>query len=252
MNTIRLPTMTVAAVGLAAAASAAVAPAADAPAPRPVVTMTARVSPSARPIPPGTPLTLRLRTTFRSIPSGGNFVLEQASYRFGRGARFNGARFPSCSAAKLRRARGRLSVCPKGSKIGFGVATGRAVAVGIRSSGRLTVFNGPGGRSIVLNFVVVNPALINATFEAPLRRLHRGRYAFELSTAVPPELQRVLDGDVVVERLDVTTGATLTIDGRERGYYEAVRCPRGGGSAIHGEFDFNQDARATTDLKIAC
>jgi hypothetical protein len=125
------------------------------------------------------------------------------------------------------------------------------VAVGVRSSGRLTIFNGPGGRSLVLNFVVINPVLINTTFEATIKRLHGGRYAFELSSAVPPELQRVLDGDVVVERLDVTTGATLTIDGRRRGYFEAVSCPRHG-SAVHGDFQFNQGASASANLTVVC
>jgi len=237
--------------GVAATAIAAVAPAAEAPAPRPVVTMTARVSPSKLPIAPGTPLTLRLHTAFRSVPAGGNFVLQRAVYLFGRGARFNGALFPSCSVAKLRRAHGRLSACPKGSRIGYGVATGRAVAVGISSQGRLTAFNGPGGRSVVFNVAVVTPALINATFEAPVVRLHGGKYEFKLSTAVPPELQQVLDGDVVVERLDVTSGATLTIGGRRRGYFEAASCPRRG-SAIRGEFHFNQGASATTELKVVC
>ena len=116
----------------------------------------------------------------------------------------------------------------------------------------MTIFNGPGGRSIVLNFVVVNPALINATFEAPLVRLHGGRYAFRLSTEVPPELQRILDGDVVVQRIDIVTGATLTIDGRRRGYYEAGACPQQGGFAVHGDFGFNQGASASADLKVTC
>jgi hypothetical protein len=239
------------AVGLAACAIATVAPAAEAPAPRPVVTLTARVTPSRLPIPPGTPLGTTLRTTFRSVPEGGSFVLQHAEYRFGRGARFNGPLFPSCSAAKLRRARGRLSVCPKGSRVGSGIATGRAVAVGVRSSGRLTLFNGPRGRSIVLNLVVTVPAFINATFDAPIVRLHGGRYAFKLSSAVPPELQRILDGDVVVERLDVTAGATRRIGGRRRGYFEATTCPKHG-SAVHGDFQFNQGASATADLKVVC
>jgi hypothetical protein len=243
---------TVVAAALGLLAIAAVAPAADAPAPRPVVTIFAHVSPSQRPIPKNAPLTLRLNTTFESVPAGGNFVLLHADYLFGKGARFNGRLFPSCSAAKIRAAHGRLSVCPPGSKIGSGVATGRAVSVGITSSGKMTIFNGPGGRSIVLNFVVINPALINATFEAPIVRLHGGRYAFELATAVPPELQRVLDGDIVVKRIDITTGATRMIDGRRRGYYEAAFCPKHGGSAIHGEFEFNQGARAVADESVVC
>jgi hypothetical protein len=244
---------TAAAAACAVLVIAAVAPAADAPAPRPVVTISAQVSPSQRPIPKGAPLTLRLNTTFESVPAGGNFVLLHADYMFGKGARFNGKLFPSCSAAKLRAAHGRLSVCPSGSKIGTGVATGRAVAVGVTSSGRMTIFNGPGGRSIVLNFVVLNPALINATFEAPIVRLHGGgRYAFKLSTSVPPELQRILDGDVVVKSIDITTGATRMIDGRRRGYYEAASCPQHGGSAIHGEFEFNQGASAVADESVVC
>lgn len=243
---------TVASAALAILTAVAVAPAADAPAPRPVVTISAQVSPAKRPIPQGAPLTLRMNTTFESVPAGGDFVLLRADYRFGKGARFNGKLFPSCSAAKLRAAHGRLSACPPGSKIGTGVATGRAVAVGITSSGRMTIFNGPGGKSLVLNFVVVNPALINATFEAPIVRVHGGRYAFKLATSVPPELQRILDGDVVVKRIDITTGATRMIDGRLRGYYEAGSCPRGGGSAIHGEFEFNQGASAVADAAVVC
>ncbi|HEV7772905.1 MAG TPA: hypothetical protein VGO48_06445 [Conexibacter sp.] len=242
----------VASAALAVLVIAAVAPAAEAPTPRPVVTISAQVSPGQRPIPQGAPLTLRLNTTFESVPAGGNFVLQRATYMFGKGARFNGKLFPSCSAAKLRAAHGRLSACPPGSKIGSGVATGRAVAVGITSSGRMTIFNGPGGRSIVLNFVVINPALINATFQAPIVRVHGGRYAFKLSTSVPPELQRILDGDVVVKRIDITTGATRMIDGRRRGYYEAGSCPKGGGSAIHGEFEFNQGMSAVADQSVVC
>lgn len=241
----------IASAALAVLALAAVASAAEAPAPRPVVTISAQVSPSQRPIPQRAPLTLRLNTTFESVPAGGDFVLQHAEYMFGKGARFNGKLFPSCSAAKIRAAHGRLSVCPPGSKIGTGVATGRAVAVGITSSGKMTIFNGPGGRSIVLNFVVINPALINATFQAPIIRLHGGRYAFELSTSVPPELQKVLDGDVVVKRIDITTGATRTIGGHRRGYLEAGTCPKHG-SAIHGEFQFNQGMRAVADQSVVC
>jgi hypothetical protein len=244
--------MTAVAAAFAALVVAAAAPAADAPAPRPVVTMSAQVTPAQRPIPKNASLTLRLSTTFSSVPAGADFVLEHATYRFGKGPRLNGALFPSCSAAKIRKAHGRLSVCPQGSKIGYGVATGRAVSVGITSSGKVTIFNGPGGRSIVLNFLVINPALINATFQAPLKRLHGGRYAFEFATAVPPELRTVLDGDVVVKRIDITTGATRMIHGRRRGYFEAAHCPKHGGSAIHGDFQFNQGASASADLTVVC
>ncbi len=237
---------------LAATALAAVAPAADAPVPRPVVTISARVSPGTRPIPKDVPLTVKLDTAFSSTPPGGDLVLQRATYLFGDGARVNGALFPACSAAKLQQAHGRLSVCPPGSKIGTGIATGRAVAIGVTSSGKITIFNGPGGRSLVLNLLVVSPALIDATFSAPITRLRGGRYAFELSSAVPPELQRILDGDIVVERLAITTGATRVISGHRRGYFEAVSCPPDGGSAIRGEFTYKGGVTATADAIVPC
>lgn len=236
---------------LAALSLVAVAPAADAPTPRPVVSMTAEVSPDKRPIPTDAPLTLSLQTTFESVPEGGNFVLQHVTYLFGKGARFNGKLFPSCSAKQILAARGSLRVCPQGSKIGSGIATGKAVSVGITSSGKLSLFNGPGGKSITMNMLVIHPALINATISLPIVKVH-GRYAFKLESTVPPELQTVLDGDIVVTRLDITTGATRVIDGRRRGYYEAASCPKHGGSAIHGDFGFNQGAAATADASVAC
>lgn len=244
------PTLTAAAAAAAAALLlAAAAPAADAPAP--VVKVTADVVPGRLPIPNGTPMTLTLHNTFKSDPPGGNFVLQKAVYLFGAGARFNAKLFPSCSVAKLRAAKGRLSACPRGSRIGSGTASGTAVALGISSTGKLTFFNGPGGRSITVNFSIVRPAAINATFSAAIQRLHGGRYTFKLSVVTPPSLQTVLGGDIVVSAIHVTTGATLMIDGVRRGYFEALNCPRNG-SVVHADFTFNQGAKASAETTAVC
>lgn len=246
----RIVTASAAAASVLALSLVAVTSAADAPAPTPVVSLRAAVTPGGPSFAPGTPLTLRIDTRFASEPAGGDFVLEQADYLFGHGARFNGALFSSCSAAKLRAARGALRVCPKGSKIGGGVATGRAVAVGITSSARVTAFNGPGGRSITMNISVLNPALINATISAPITRL-RGRYEFKLSTSVPSELQTVLGGDIVVNGIDITAGATRVIDGKRRGYFEVRRCPANG-SVVRGDFTYVQGVRASAETTAIC
>jgi hypothetical protein len=230
--------------------SASLASAAAAPAPEPVVRLAADVTPGRLPIANGTPLTLTLDTRFASVPTGGNFVLQSATFLFGSGSRFNAKLFPSCSAAMLRAARGRLSVCPKGSKIGGGFATGNAVALGVSSRAKVTVFNGPGGRSVTMNVSVVNPALINETLALPVTRL-RDRYEFKLAATVPEELKTVLGGDVVVSRILVRAGATRIVDGVRRGYFEALNCPRGG-SPIHGDFVFNQGRRASADLTVVC
>jgi hypothetical protein len=248
----RFPTSSVVSVvAVSALAYAALAPAAEAPAPTPVVRLSATVSPSRLPIPNGTPLTLTLDTRFASVPAGGNFVLQRATYLFGRGARTNSRLFPSCTAAKLQAARGRLSACPAGSRIGSGYAAGTAVAVGISSRARITVFNGPGGHSLTLNASIVNPALINKTIALPIVRVHGGRYTMKLSSTLPEEFKRILDGDIVVSRILITTGATRMVDGVRRGYFEALNCPRGG-SPIHADFVFNQGRSASADFTVVC
>lgn len=235
-----------------ALASVALAPAADAPVPRPVVTLSATIRPGRLPIPDGTPLALTLDTRFSSVPAGGNFVLQSAEYRFGRGAKLNADLFPTCSVAKLTAAHGRLSACPRGSEIGHGFAAGTAVSVRVRSRARITVFNGPGGHSLTLNASIVSPALVNKTIALPLERLHGGgRYTMKLSSALPEEFKRILDGDIVVSRLLVTTGATRMVHGVRRGYFEALNCPRKG-SPIHADFVFNQDRRASADFTVPC
>jgi hypothetical protein len=230
---------------------AVVAPAADAPAPEPVVRLTASVAPERLPIPNGTPLMLTLDTRFSSVPAGASFVLQSAEFRFGRGAKLNWRLFPTCSAERLRAARGRLSACPRGSRIGSGFGVGTAVSVGVTSRAAVTLFNGPGGRSVTMNVVVVNPALINETISVPITRLRGGRYAFKISSTLPEEFKTILDGDVVLSRLSFTTGATRVIDGRRRGLFEAEDCPRGG-SPIRADFVFNHGGTARDELTVVC
>jgi uncharacterized protein (DUF58 family) len=152
--------------------------------------------------------------------------------------------------SRLRAARGRLSSCPKGSKVGSGAATATAVALGITSSGRLTLFNGPGGRTFTINVRVTNPAAIDATFSARFLRLG-GRYVLKLATKIPDSLKTVLGSDIVIKKLDVTTGATYVVDGVRRGYFEAQRCPASG-SAVHGDFAFGGGAEASAHTTVAC
>ncbi len=240
------------AVATGALALAVVAPAADAPAPEPVVRLAASVVPGRLPIPNGTPMTLTIDTRFASEPAGGNFVLQSAEYFFGRGAKLNWRLFPTCSAAQLRAARGRLSACPRGSRIGSGYAAGTAVSVGVGSRASIAMFNGPGGRSVTMNAVVVNPAYINETLEIPITRLRGGgRYTFKISSTLPEEFKTILDGDIVVSRLYFTTGATRMVDGVRRGLFEAEDCPRGG-SPIRADFVFNQGRTASDELTVVC
>lgn len=198
----------------------------------------------------GTIVTLKIRTVF-THPADSRLQLQKVIYRLPSGATANGKLFPSCSARTLNRARGRLSACPRGSKIGSGIATGTAVDIGVTSSGRLTLFNGPGGRSITLNVSIINPAQINMTFSVPLRKTS-GRFGYVTTANVPPGLQTILDGPIVVRRLDLTTGATRMVRGVRRGYIEAFRCPRSKKAPLHGDFSFSDGVKTSADATIAC
>jgi hypothetical protein len=116
----------------------------------------------------------------------------------------------------------------------------------------ITLFNGPGGRSITMNATITTPALIDATFSAPFVTLHHGRWANRLSIVLPDSLRSVLDGDVTTSKIDVTTGATRVVHGVRRGYIEALHCPRSGRAPIHGDFAFSQGATASADTTATC
>jgi hypothetical protein len=198
----------------------------------------------------GTNVKLKLRTVF-AHPADSRLQLQKLVYKLPSGAKANGKLFRSCTARALNRARGRLSACPRGSKIGGGTATGTAVDLGVTANGKLTLFNGPNGKSITINVSITNPALINITFSAPLRKTS-GRFGYVVTAKVPAGLQTILDGPIVVRRLDLTTGATRTVNGIRRGYIEALRCPRSGRAPLHGDFSFSQGAKTSDAGTIAC
>lgn len=248
-----------AAAAVASLGLAATAPAANGP--LPTGTLSAAISPRSAQTPPangfGTPITLRLKTRINQ-PGGTIFVLKSLKYQLpgGQLARTNGKIFPSCSVATLQRAHNQLSKCPPGSKIGRGIATGTAVDIPATSSGRITMFNGPGGRSITVNILVISPAFINSTFKAPLRRVS-GRYGYVSTVNVPRDLQKILNGPIVVRSIDLKIGATRKIRGVMRGYIEGKRCPRSGKAAAAGEFNFKDaetgvEAKTVTRTNVRC
>jgi hypothetical protein len=230
--------------------AAAAAPAADGPV---VSSLSGSISPSRIGRPSGgvgTRVTLKVRAVF-THSADSRLQLKKVVLRLPSGAVANGRLFPSCSARTLSRARGALRACPRGSRIGSGVAPGTAVDLGVSASGRLTLFNGPGGKSITLNVSILNPAQINMTLAVPLRRTS-GRFGYLATARIPPGLQTILDGPIVVRGLDLTVGATRVVGGVRRGYVEAFRCPRNGRAPLRGDFTFSDGVTTTSSAGIRC
>lgn len=199
----------------------------------------------------GTPVRLITRFKFNH-PADSRLQLQRVSIQLPAGVGVpNGKLFPSCSAATLNRARGQLSRCPRGSMVGSGLARGTAVDIGVSSSGRLTFFNGPGGRSLTLNVSIINPAQINATFTAPIKKTS-GRYGYSVTFNIPTQLQNILDGPIVVTGIDATVGATRVVRGVRRGYIEAIRCPRSKRAPARGSFSFSDGSTTVSDTELTC
>jgi hypothetical protein len=246
MQTIRISRIAVVAIA-ATLLMAAVAPAANAPGPR--LKLTASIKPGKN-LKPGMPLKLSVKGTLAGATGPLAPTITKTVIDFPAGAATNGRFFPSCSAAKLRSHHNALSACPKGSKIGTGIVTATAVELGVSSNAKATLFNGPGGRSVVFNFHATIPADINDSLDAPLVKKH-GKYSYELTLNLPHDLQEILDGVFVsVQRIDFVTGATTKVHGKTRGYIETGKtCPKHG-APFHGQFFFNDGTNATTDSQV--
>jgi hypothetical protein len=253
MQSIRTGRIAVAAAAAATLIAAATAPAATAPGLTTSITASASPNHLVRGLTSSHGMPVRLHVVLNiNHPAGSRLQLQRVIFKFPNGiGKPNGNLFPSCSVAKLKAAHNRLSACPKGSKIGKGIATGTAVDIGVTSSGVLTLFNGPGGKSVTFNVNITTPALINDTFSAPLRKIS-GKYGYVLTNNIPADLQTILDGPIIVRKIDVTTGITRVIHGVKRGYIEAFKCPKSHKAPVHADFFFSEGATSSADSNILC
>jgi hypothetical protein len=187
-------------------------------------------------------------------PGAEPFTVQQAVMFFPDHAGTNGRLFPSCGARRIERFHGNIARCPKGSKIGSGTVKARAIQLGIIATGRVTMFNSGGGKSVTFNIQTNLPAYVNESLDAPLTQLH-GRYGEKLTLTVPHSLQEILSGVFVgVQDFDVTLSGAVHRHGVEYTYIKARTCPT---RPLHGVFDFKdwttgQTAQVTADANVRC
>jgi hypothetical protein len=226
---------------LAAAAATALLLAAAPAAQATQSTISGKISPNKGK--PGTPLALTIGFTI-TRENGENNTLRKVVLDFPPNAVANGAKFPSCMPAAIN-ARRSFNSCPKGSLIGRGSLVADVPATDVYNvPGKVTLFNGAGGKSITVHIYAENPVLISQAFTAPLRKTS-GRYGYKLTADIPYELQEISDGWFAeVKRFTTTVDAKW----RGRGYIEAKRCPKGGRAPIAGAFDFLREAAPTSAL----
>jgi hypothetical protein len=137
--------------------------------------------------------------------------------------RDRGSLFPSCSAPLLG-AKG-VAACPPGSQIGSGTATG--ATLGVIEPLTITIFNGPGGKSIILFVAGTQPATLNVpvigSLIAPANVPNPSDFSSELAFPVPDALTHPLPGaDGSLTHIAVRIAASRKVGRKTVNYFESV------------------------------
>jgi hypothetical protein len=127
-------------------------------------------------------------------------MLQKLDLWFPKGAKYNGARYKSCSFHVLNSVGPRG--CPKGSIMGSGGGT--AFADTVITHPTITVVNG-GANAVYFYTVLNNPARVQTPVVGHLTRLH-GQFAYHLSATIPQILQVVAGVPIKLTELHITAG----------------------------------------------
>jgi hypothetical protein len=197
-----------------------------------------------------TSATLTVNLDFAGENGSSADTLSKLVLKFTYGAHVNGALFPSCTADTIRNHK----PCPKGSLIGTGTGLG---TVGEPPNAteepiKLTLYNGPKGKSIVFRVQGEAPVVIDVPFDADFKTLSGGNYNYQLTVVIPDILQRVAGLPISIKFLKVKVGATRKVKGKKRGWIETLICPPLALVPISGDFTFVNANPFHLDTYIHC
>jgi hypothetical protein len=215
------------------------------------VTIDSHVTPVIRAFTPKTTAsTLTVNLDFTGENGTAADTLSKVVLKFTYGARVNGKYFPSCTADTIRNHK----ACPKGSLIGTGTGLG---TVGEPPNAteepiKLTLYNGPKGKSIVFRVQGEAPVVIDVPFDADFKTLSGGNYNYQLTVPIPDILQRVAGLPISIKFLKVKVGATTKVKGKKKGWIETMICPPLALVPISGDFSFVNTNPFHVDTYIHC
>jgi hypothetical protein len=181
-------------------------------------------------------------------------TVKKATVFFPHGPRVNGALFPSCDPKKLRKHRGDPRACPRGSRIGSGVALGTSPQFStVTEKLQVELYNAAHGHQIIFFIHGEHPVAISGMIVASFQAIHSHRWAYKLTLNVPRGLQQISRG-IYASLLDfkTTVNASVVVHGVRHGFIEVLACPPGALVPVRGVFDFLGGDSATDDGYISC
>jgi hypothetical protein len=201
----------------------------------PTTTISAKVTPinhGTKTKPKKAKLVVKLATT--PDPSQPAFAADTTVVHLAKELQFNGAALKQCSSSQVL---SDDSKCPKGSRVGQGVAAG--VALGLTEPLTVKAYNGPGGNKLELLVEGSTPLTIHAVIEGKLTS-DSAPYGKKLEVQIPPDLQQPAPGAyATLTKFDTTINA---ISGKKKKPYVGIQsCPSSKKMAFGVDYHYQPD-----------
>jgi hypothetical protein len=212
----------------------------------PEISVTASVSPTKH----GTkkkPKKVKLVVKLKTVKKEGDppFAASGTVVHLDKNLVFNGKALKSCSRQQVL---DNDTKCPKGSKVGQGVAAG--TALGITENLTVKAYNGPGGNKLELLVDGTTPLAIHSVIEGLLQK-DSGKYGKKLVVAIPANLQQPAPGAyATLEQFDTTINA---VAGKKKAPYVGLGgCPADKLLAFGVDYTYTDGTSKSTTGTAAC
>jgi hypothetical protein len=177
--------------------------------------------------------------------------LRHVSFQFPGGAKVNADKFPTCAPKTFAD----TLKCPKGSKLGEGLAKVDARPLLNNVDAQLKLYNGKGTaskRTLILTASTEDSGIeINLLLPGTLKRLG-GRYSYAFDLDIPEIVAVGGAPPVAINGFNVDVGGRIKKKGKKISYIEApTKCPAGGWP-FTGTFTFGDGPLPTLSSHLGC
>jgi hypothetical protein len=192
--------------------------------------------------PKKTKLVVKLSTT----PAAGEpaFAATDTIVHLGSELQFNGKALKQCASSQV------LSddtKCPKGSKVGSGIAAGSAL--GLTENLKVTAYNGPGGNKLELLVDGSSPLAIHAVIEGILSG-DSAPYGKKLSVHIPDNLQQPAPGAyATLTEFDTTI---LAITGKKKKPYVGIQACKDKQISFGVDYKYTDGTSKSATTTVPC
>jgi hypothetical protein len=212
----------------------------------PTLSIKASVSPTkhgTKKKPNVTKLVVKLATT--PNPAEPAFAATDTIVHLGKQLTFQGKALKTCSATQVAQDD---TKCPKGSRVGSGVAAGNAL--GLTENLTVKAYNGPGGNKLELLVDGQTPLAIHNVIEGVLSK-DTGPYGNKLSVHVPEALQSPAPG-VYATLIQFDTTINKVLGSKKRPYVGINSCPKNKKIAFGVDYKYTDGTSQSAKTTAKC